>query len=113
MADILVRRAEFVGNAFYQGKRYKVGDYPGVVASDKRTDWVQGEVYRLRNPSLLLARLDRYEECGANYPEPTEYVRKMQRVRLQGGKFICTWVYIYNWSTNTLELMPSGIFLNL
>ena len=112
MADVLVQRAEFVGNACYQGRLYKVGDYPGVVPSNKPTDWVQGEVYRLRNQGLLLPRLDRYEECGPHFPQPTEYVRKLQAVRLQGGKVISVWVYLYNWPTDQLVLIPLGNFLN-
>jgi gamma-glutamylcyclotransferase (GGCT)/AIG2-like uncharacterized protein YtfP len=113
MANLLVQRAEFVGNAFYQGKLYKVGDYPGVVPSGKLTDWVPGEIYRLRYPSLLLAHLDSYEECGPNFPKSTEYVRKIQCVRLQGGKLIWAWIYLYNWPTDQHERMRSGNFLNL
>jgi gamma-glutamylcyclotransferase (GGCT)/AIG2-like uncharacterized protein YtfP len=113
MANLLVRRAEFVGSALYQGKLYKADNYPGVVPSGKLTDWVPGEVYRLRYPSLLLAHLDGYEECGLNFSGPTEYVCKIQRVRLQGGKLICAWIYLYNWPTYKHERMRSSSFLNL
>lgn len=111
MAYLLAKRAEFISYASYQGKLYSVGNYPGLVPSDRLTDRVQGEVYFLRNQRLLLPHLDKYEECGADFAEPTEYVRKIQRVRLQGVKAIPAWIYLYNWPTDTLELMPSGNFL--
>jgi gamma-glutamylcyclotransferase (GGCT)/AIG2-like uncharacterized protein YtfP len=113
MAGLLDKRAAFISYASFQGKLYNIGNYPGVVPSDKLTDRVQGELYRLRNPVLLLARLDKYEECGPDFPEPTEYIRKIQCVRLQGGKAIPAWVYLYNWPMDTLELMPSGNLLIL
>jgi gamma-glutamylcyclotransferase (GGCT)/AIG2-like uncharacterized protein YtfP len=112
MAGLLAKRAEFIGKACYQGKLYKLGDYPGVVPSDKRADRVQGEVYRLRFPDLLLTRLDQYEECGLGFPEPTEYIRSIQRVRLQSGKAISAWVYLYNWPTDKLMPVPSVQFVN-
>jgi gamma-glutamylcyclotransferase (GGCT)/AIG2-like uncharacterized protein YtfP len=113
MSYLLAKRSEFIGEAYYQGKLYKLGDYPGVVPSDKRTGRVQGEVYRLRNPGLLLVRLDQYEECGLGFPEPTEYIRSIQRVRLQSGKTISAWVYLYNWHTDKLERALSGNFQSL
>ena len=33
MFQLLARQADFVGGANYQGKLYKIDDYPGVVAS--------------------------------------------------------------------------------
>ncbi len=74
---------------------------------------VYGQRYGLRDPDLVLSQLDAYEECGENFPEPTEYVRRKQPVRLNSGETIQAWVYIYNRPTVRLEPIPSGDFLKL
>ncbi len=53
MYRLLARYSDFVGEATYQGKLYKVTHYPGVVPSNDPADLVQGEVYRIRNPDLV------------------------------------------------------------
>ncbi len=113
MYHLLARYADFVGNAIYQGKLYKIDDYPGVVPSDDPSDIVHGEVYRLREPELVLSRLDQYEECGPGFPEPTEFIRAIQQVQLESGETISAWVYLYNGPTEHLDLILSGDFLKL
>ena len=110
MYRLLARYSDFVGEAAYQGKLYKVTHYPGVVPSNDPADLVQGEVYRLRNPDLVLPRLDEYEECGPGFKEPTEYVRLSQEIQLRKGETLSAWVYVYNRPINGLELMPVGDF---
>ncbi len=110
---LLARHADFVGDATYQGKLYKVDDYPGVVPSPDPSDLVRGEVYRLRDSDLLLLRLDRYEGCGPGFPEPTEYIRKIQPVRLPGGETIPAWIYLYNRPTDKLERVATDDFFNI
>lgn len=112
MHHFLARHADFVGEATYQGKLYKIGDYPGAVPSEDRSDLVLGEVYRLRDCDLLLGRLDRYEGCGPGFPAPTEYIRKIQPVRLHCDETIPAWVYLYNRPTDNLERVESGDFFN-
>jgi gamma-glutamylcyclotransferase (GGCT)/AIG2-like uncharacterized protein YtfP len=111
MYHLPARHADFVGDATYQGKLYKIDYYPGVVASEDPSDVVHGEVYRLREPDLVLSRLDQYEECGPGFPEPTEYTREIQPVRLRSGETISAWLYLYNRPTDNLELVSSGDFL--
>lgn len=113
MYHLLARYADFVGDASYQGKLYKIDYYPGVVSSEDPSDVVQGEVYRLHDPDLVLSRLDQYEECGPGFPEPTEYIREIQHVQLQSGETIPAWIYLYNRPTNYLELVTSGDFLKV
>ncbi len=110
MYYLLARHADFIGDATYQGKLYKIDYYPGVVPSEDPSDVVQGEVYRLCDSDFVLSRLDQYEECGPGFSEPTEYVREIQYVRLRSGKNISTWVYLYNLPTNDLALVRSGRF---
>lgn len=107
---LLAPYADFVGAAVYQGRLYRVDDYPGAVPSDRPQDRVYGEVYRLRCPDTALARLDEYEECGPAFPAPAEYLRRKQRVTLKSGEAVAAWVYIYNRPTARLQPIPSGEF---
>lgn len=112
MFAILDRFSDFVGNATYQGKLYHIGTYPGVVPSDDPADRVSGEVYRLRNPFVILSRLDRYEECGPGFRKPTEFIRQQQSVRLQSGQCLSAWVYVYNRPVVGLTRLQDGDFIN-
>jgi gamma-glutamylcyclotransferase (GGCT)/AIG2-like uncharacterized protein YtfP len=111
ISDLLAKNADLISAATYQGKLYLIDDYPGVVPSDMPTDIVRGEVYQLNDPDHLLSRLDEYEECGLGFPKPKEYVRTLQSVRLNNGENIFAWIYLYQWSTEKLLLLPSGDFL--
>lgn len=111
MYHVLARYAEFVGDATYQGRLYTIDYYPGTVPSDDPADQVQGEVYRLMYPELVLEQLDQYEEFGTGFPEPFEYERKIQSVCLRSGERVSAWVYVYNRPTDDLPLIPSGDFL--
>jgi gamma-glutamylcyclotransferase (GGCT)/AIG2-like uncharacterized protein YtfP len=113
MFHLLARFADFVDCATYQGKLYIIEDYPGVIPSEYSLDIVHGEVYKLRNQNMVLPLLDKYEECGSDFPEPTEYIRKIQPVRLRKGEIISAWIYIYNRSTDMLNEVPSGDFLKI
>jgi gamma-glutamylcyclotransferase (GGCT)/AIG2-like uncharacterized protein YtfP len=108
---LLAKYAEFVDDAAYQGKLYKVDYYPGIVPSDDPNDAVQGEVYLLHQSDVLLTLLDQYEEYGPEFPEPNEYNRQKQPVLLKVGRLVTAWVYIYSHSTLGLELLKSGNFL--
>lgn len=112
MYHLLARNAKFVGDATYQGKLYMIDYYPGVVPSNNPHDAVHGEIYELTNPSNVLARLDTYEECGVGFAEPTEYIRRKDNIRLNDGRVISAWIYIFNRSTEKLQYIESGDFFN-
>ena len=111
MARLLSRSADFVGAARCQGRLYLVRHYPGLVASDDPAEFVFGELYRLRARDALLAEFDMYEACGAGFPEPTEYVRRMLPVMLDDGTATEAWTYLYNWDVARLPRIASGRFL--
>ena len=98
--------AEAMGRATYAGRLFDLGRYPGAVP-DPTGNWqVTGELYRLRQPESVLEALDQYEGCAPHSPQPHEYRRAMQTVRLanlpkgeathQQDEAVQAWVYIYN-----------------
>ena len=111
MARLLSANADFIGEARCQGRLYLVKHYPGLVLSDDPADVVFGELYRLRAPDELLREFDMYEACGEGFAEPTEYIRQMLPVTLDGGAESEAWTYIYNWPVANLPRIASGRFL--
>ena len=111
MHSFLAEHADFIGRATYQGKLYKIDYYPGAVPSNNPKDVVYGEVYQLREPALVLSKLDEYEECGPKFPSPTEYIRKVQAVQLEKKETLLAWIYLYNISIKNLQRIFSGNFL--
>ncbi len=111
MADCLQQQAQWIGPASYQGKLYKIADYPAVVASSNPVDKVYGEVYQLFSTDLW-SRLDDYEECSPSSAEPTEYRRLLQTVYLANGGEISAWIYLYNRDISGFEVIESGDFLD-
>ena len=109
MEAALAKAAEWVDEAWFQGRLYRVARYPGVVASDAASDRVIGDVWRLSGPDVL-ARLDRYEACDPQDPA-SPYVREEREIRLAAGGAAQAWIYLYNRPTAELELIPSGDFL--
>jgi gamma-glutamylcyclotransferase (GGCT)/AIG2-like uncharacterized protein YtfP len=111
MHHLLARYAAFVSEGTYQGQLYRVDDYPGVVPSDDPAERVKGEVYALTEPETVLAKLDRYEECGPGFAEPGEYIRRREEILLSDNTTLHAWVYIYDRPTDNLERIPFGDFL--
>ncbi|MGH6837904.1 MAG: gamma-glutamylcyclotransferase family protein [Methylocella sp.] len=113
MYRLLERYGKFVDDATFQGKLFMVDYYPGLVPSEKAEDIVHGEVYKLSCADSVLSRLDDYEKCGPTFPEPTEYVRCKQDVKLKSGEVISAWVYIFERPTIGLQPIKSGDFLRM
>jgi len=108
MAEMLGRRASYVGPAIFRGRLYLVKHYPGLVTSMDETDIVHGDVFSGCDDALI-AELDDYEGCGPDDAQPHQYRRTIQQVML-GGQTIDAWVYLYNWPTEKLTRIPSGKF---
>ena len=111
MAQLLSRSADYLGEARCRGRLHLVKHYPGLVLSNDPDDAVFGELYRLRQPNELLREFDMYEACGEGFAEPTEYIRQMLPVTLNGGAVSEAWTYIYNWPVARLPRIASGRFL--
>jgi gamma-glutamylcyclotransferase (GGCT)/AIG2-like uncharacterized protein YtfP len=109
MARKLEAGATYLDGARYNGRLYRITHYPGVIASSASDEWVFGDVYTLRDPDLLTA-LDRYEGCGPDDAEPTQYLRLLQDVTLSSETTVKAWVYVYNLPVEKLEWIRSGRF---
>lgn len=103
----LQQQARWHGSAQIRGRLYRVAHYPGLIC-DPRGDWINGDLYALRQPQSLLPLLDAYEECSPAFPPPHEYqrVRCQVQVMTDNGQRTQTrraWVYRYNRSVAGLE----------
>ena len=104
----LLGQAEYMGEATYQGRLYRVSWYPAAVASSAADAHVCGELYRLEaDADRLLRAIDQYEGCDAVDPE---YERCAQTVRRSDGTRVRAWIYLYRHSTDNLESIESGEF---
>jgi len=100
---------EYLGEAVFNGILFNLGAYPGVVACDDPEKRVKGELYRLREPELILNYLDAYEGC--NMPSPL-YMRSLQSVRAANGENHHAWIYLYSREPDGYEIIESGDYLH-
>jgi gamma-glutamylcyclotransferase (GGCT)/AIG2-like uncharacterized protein YtfP len=110
ISRVLACYADFIATATYQGKLYQINDYPGAVPSANANDVVHGEVYKLSCSDIILAQLDDYEECSHSFPEPTEYNRCQQTIKLETSEMISAWMYLFNRPIAGLQRIQSGDF---
>jgi gamma-glutamylcyclotransferase (GGCT)/AIG2-like uncharacterized protein YtfP len=109
--EILHHYADLVGPASINGKLFMVDYYPGVVKCEEKS-LVKGELYQLKDPENLFGILDKYEEYNPNDVEHSEYIRaSVQATVTKSGEVFEAWTYLYNQSTEDLELLPRGDFL--
>jgi gamma-glutamylcyclotransferase (GGCT)/AIG2-like uncharacterized protein YtfP len=109
MSRLLSDNADFLGPATFRGRLFLVRHYPGLLASDDAADVVHGELFRMRAPRDLLARLDDYEGCGPDSAAPAEYRREVCTVTNASGT-TDAWVYLYNWDLTHAPRIASGRF---
>lgn len=107
-AHPILTAAECLGPASLSGLLYQLAEYPAAVFAADCDARVHGELYRLPAAEALLARLDAYEECTADFSEPHEYRRRQLPVCLTAGGEYPAWVYEYNRPTTGLPLIAGG-----
>ena len=101
--------AQSVGQGHLAGHLYHIEDYPGFVPGAEGR--VTGDLFALPDPAAILARLDDYEQCSDQWPEPHEYRRERVMVTTPDGP-VQAWTYIYARDTSGLSLIVDGDFTN-
>lgn len=105
--DLLAAAALFRGHGRVRGRLLDLGEYPGLVASVRRDEWVRGELYTLPGATVLRA-VDRYEDYRPAHPERSLFVRRMTTVFLDTGQRTRAWIYEYAGPSGRARRIPSG-----
>lgn len=112
MNKLLSQFSQYTGKGTFIGKLFLVGCYPGAIRSKDQRDTVQGDLYKLTNPGLILSIIDKYEGCTDTPSISAEYVREKADIMLNGnGKIIKAWIYLFNKPVNGFIQIDSGNFL--
>lgn len=107
MALWLRQAARYLGKGSAEGALYRVAHYPGFVPEPGRR--VIGDLFDLPDPVAMLARLDAYEECSADFAAPHEYRRMLLSVSTANGP-VEAWIYVYARDVSALTRVPGGDF---
>lgn len=110
MARLLARQARFLGRGRISGRLYRVGAYPAAVAAKRPGEYIQGDLYDVREHRGLWARLDHYEGVRRG-GTMDEYRRVVAAVELAEGGRHAAWVYLYNGRAERLQRLVSGDYL--
>lgn len=95
MARLLALSASYSGAGRLPGRLYRLGSYPGAILSHNPGEWVRGDLYAMKNPSKLLARIDRYEALDRGRRRQAEYQRVVTAIQRDDGTTSLAWVYRY------------------
>jgi gamma-glutamylcyclotransferase (GGCT)/AIG2-like uncharacterized protein YtfP len=87
-------RLTSAGPATIRGRRYDLGEYPGVVLDANGTA-IQGELFTVPDAATLAA-LDAYEDFRPADPDNSLYLRVETKATRPDGSFVTCWVYVYN-----------------
>lgn len=95
----------FVGHGAVRGALFDLGPYPALVAG---RGTVRGEVYRCLDPGRLLLRADALEHFDPVRPRAGEYRREAMPARLDDGRTLAVWAYVYNRPLGAADPLPAG-----
>lgn len=111
MSRLLALHARYQGAGHLNGRLYRLGRYPGAVISQRPNDWVRGDIYEMKVPQALLARMDRYEGLDSGRRCLGEYQRAIAAIHLDNGTIRQAWMYLYKKSVNRRKRMGAGDYL--
>ncbi len=95
---------EFVGVCRMSGRLFDLGEYPGVIESERPEDTVIGELYRIKVPRGIKV-LDEYEGIERETPETSPFVRRVVRLVEPATE---SWMYFYQWPVTAEQQVASG-----
>ncbi len=99
------RWIRFAGYGAVRGTLFDLGPYPALVAG---SGMVRGEVYRCLDPGRLLPRADGLERFDPERPRAGEYRREALQARLDDGRTLTVWAYVYNRPVGAADHLPGG-----
>ncbi|MEP4901953.1 MAG: gamma-glutamylcyclotransferase family protein [Paracoccaceae bacterium] len=101
------KAAKHIGPATFQGKLYAIDWYPGVIDSTDKDDIVIGDLFEISEDTGFFTKLDIYEMCSPDLPQPHEYIRTIRTV-LAEDRRIPAWIYLYNRTITDQTRIPTG-----
>ncbi|HYC90099.1 MAG TPA: gamma-glutamylcyclotransferase family protein [Thermoanaerobaculia bacterium] len=105
---LLARHGTFVGEATVRGRLFDLGSYPGMTLDGDR-GVVLGELYEITSDwPAFIARLDAYEGCAEDDPEPHQYRRELVTALRASGPPVDAWAYVLNVDPTGWPRIASG-----
>ncbi|MGH9840762.1 MAG: gamma-glutamylcyclotransferase family protein [Blastocatellia bacterium] len=108
----LIEMLKPIGRATVRGRLYDLGEYPGAVLDPQCHTLVVGDLLELPANEQIVAALDEYEGCVEGDPDASLFVRSRCWVRLDDGREIESWIYLYNRDVSSATLIPKGDYVN-
>jgi gamma-glutamylcyclotransferase (GGCT)/AIG2-like uncharacterized protein YtfP len=102
-------KLEYVGRGWIQAALFDLGIYPAAVPTAGGRVW--GEVYRMVEPTSVLAALDEIEGYSSDDPDRSLYTRALVPATLEDGRVVDVWVYFYNAPLGQAPQIASGDYL--
>ncbi|MDH4262265.1 MAG: gamma-glutamylcyclotransferase [Spirochaetia bacterium] len=98
--------------AFVYGNLYDLGNYPGLVLADEKTNQnkIYGELYTLPE-NFSFDELDEYEGYHPDDLQNSEYRRSGAEVFLLDDSKKKAWTYLYNKNIHSFEKICHGSYL--
>jgi gamma-glutamylcyclotransferase (GGCT)/AIG2-like uncharacterized protein YtfP len=94
--------------AWVYGTLYDLGDFPGVRLQPDNGSRVFGTVFLLPDDPDLLQRLDEYEGFNPDEEQASLFIRRRQTVTLTDGNVLECWIYEYNGTPSSAQIIASG-----
>jgi gamma-glutamylcyclotransferase (GGCT)/AIG2-like uncharacterized protein YtfP len=113
--NMLSDQFEFIGEGSIRGILYDIGQYPGAVISMSAKTKIAGEIYQAKDKDTIdaaLKILDAFEGYDGTDLTGSEFIRIKKFVKLNNGKRVLSWIYIYNGPVNDKHLIRSGDFIH-
>ena len=104
VSSMLSKNSSFVEKGTVRGRLFDIGEYPGIVVNEDSKKEVMGEVFKLKNPTSLLKKLDSYEG--------KEYKRIKTHVYLDNGEHLSAWIYNFTQPTDDYIRIKSGDYMS-
>ena len=103
-------KLHYTGRGSIRAALFDLGIYPAAVpADDDSVVW--GEVYRIEDPTTVLATLDEIEGYRLNEPDRSLYTRMLTDVQFEDGGAGQAWTYFYNAPLGQARRIDSGDYL--